>query len=126
MQLENGANLPTTDPLASQLLQVATTLAQQAGDMALAGRRNGLENVQTKSTATDMVTEFDKASEVLIAGAAGAAIGYSIVDLQCEGECSVGTGIGLLLGAITGAIGMSIVSVLVLRAVGEWRELADN
>ena len=34
--------------------------------MALDGRRNGLENVQTKSTATDMVTEFDKASEVLI------------------------------------------------------------
>lgn len=63
---------------------------------------------------------------VLVAGAAGAAIGYSIVDLQCAGECSVGTGIGLLLGAATGAIGMSVVSVLVLRAVGEWRELADN
>ena len=63
---------------------------------------------------------------VLIAGAAGAAIGFSLVDLQCAGECSVGTGIGLLLGAITGAIGMSVVSVLVLRAVGEWRELADN
>jgi len=63
---------------------------------------------------------------VLIAGAASAAIGYSLVDLQCDGECSVGTGIGLLLGAVIGAIGMSIVSVLVLRAVGEWRELADN
>ena len=63
---------------------------------------------------------------VLISGVAGAAIGYSLVDLQCGGDCSVGTGIGLLLGAITGAIGMSVVSVLVLRAVGEWRELADN
>jgi hypothetical protein len=63
---------------------------------------------------------------VLIVGAAGAAIGYSLVDLQCDGECSVGTGIGLLLGAVVGAIGMAIVSVLVLRAVGEWRELADN
>jgi len=31
-----------------------------------------------------------------------------------------------LLGAATGAIGMSVVCVLVLRAVGEWRELADN
>lgn len=63
---------------------------------------------------------------VLLAGAAGAAIGYSIIDLQCAGECSVGTGIGLLFGAMIGAIGMSVVSVLVLRAVGEWRELADN
>jgi myo-inositol-1(or 4)-monophosphatase len=66
VQLENGANLPTTNQLASQLLHVATTLAKQAGDMALDGRRNGLKHVQTKSTATDMVTEFDKASEVLI------------------------------------------------------------
>lgn len=63
---------------------------------------------------------------VLIAGAAGAAIGFSLVDLQCAGECSVGTGIGLLLGAVIGAIGMSVVSVLVLRAVGEWRELAND
>ena len=63
---------------------------------------------------------------VLNAGAAGAAIGYSVIDLQCAGECSVGTGIGLLLGAIVGAIGMAVVSVLVLRAVGEWRELADS
>ena len=66
MQSENGANLPTAEQLASQLLQVATTLAKQAGDMALAGRKAGLHNVQTKSTATDMVTEFDRASEVLI------------------------------------------------------------
>jgi myo-inositol-1(or 4)-monophosphatase len=66
VQSENGANLPTADQLASQLLQVATTLAKQAGDMALAGRKAGLHNVQTKSTATDMVTEFDRASEVLI------------------------------------------------------------
>ena len=63
---------------------------------------------------------------VLLAGVAGAAIGYSLIDLQCAGECSVGTGIGLLLGAIVGAIGMAVVSVLVLRAVGEWRELADS
>lgn len=34
--------------------------------MALAGRRAGLANVQTKSTATDMVTEFDRASEQMI------------------------------------------------------------
>ena len=66
MRSENGANLPTTNQLASQLLHVATTLAKQAGDMALDGRRNGLKHVQTKSTATDMVTEFDKASEELI------------------------------------------------------------
>jgi len=49
-----------------ELLGVATKLATQAGTMALAGRRAGLSNVQTKSTATDMVTEFDRASELMI------------------------------------------------------------
>ena len=52
--------------LADELLAVAVGLARSAGDMALAGRKAGLHNVQTKSTATDMVTEFDRASEVLI------------------------------------------------------------
>ncbi len=52
--------------LADELLVIASELAQAAGDMALAGRKAGLRNVQTKSTATDMVTEFDRASEKLI------------------------------------------------------------
>lgn len=52
--------------LADELLLVASELARAAGDMALAGRKAGLRNVQTKSTATDMVTEFDRASEKLI------------------------------------------------------------
>ena len=52
--------------LADELLLVASELARTAGDMALAGRKAGLHNVQTKSTATDMVTEFDRACEKLI------------------------------------------------------------
>ncbi len=50
-----------------ELLELAVSLAHAAGDMALSGRKNGLGDVVTKSTATDMVTEFDQASEVLIA-----------------------------------------------------------
>jgi hypothetical protein len=63
---------------------------------------------------------------ICIAGLAGGAIGYSLVDVQCSGSCQVGTGLGLLVGSLTGAIGMSIVAVLVLRAVGEWREISDQ
>lgn len=48
------------------LCELAVSLAHRAGDMALAGRKRGLAAVTTKSTATDMVTEFDKASEKLI------------------------------------------------------------
>jgi myo-inositol-1(or 4)-monophosphatase len=55
-----------TLPLAHEALVVAKQLARAAGDMALAGRKAGLHNVQTKSTGTDMVTEFDRASEAMI------------------------------------------------------------
>lgn len=48
------------------LLVLARDLAIRVGDIALAGRRNGLRHVDTKSTPTDMVTEFDRATEVEI------------------------------------------------------------
>lgn len=63
---------------------------------------------------------------ILVAGIAGALIGSAMTDLQCSGNCDVPIGIGLLIGSLIGSIGMSIITVLVLRAVGEWRELADD
>lgn len=48
-----------------------------------------------------------------------------MVDLQCADACTVGRGIGLLSGAWGMAAGMAVVAVLVLRALGEWRELGD-
>lgn len=47
----------------AQLLVIAREIATRVGDTALAGRRRGLRNVETKSTATDMVTEYDRATE---------------------------------------------------------------
>lgn len=63
---------------------------------------------------------------IILAGLAGALIGSSLVELQCEGDCTIPRGIGLLIGAVVAALGMSIVAVLVLRALGEWRELGDG
>lgn len=60
---------------------------------------------------------------ILIGGFAGGLIGYTLVRLQCEGDCAVPLGIGAFLGAVGAATGMSIVAVLVLRALGEWREI---
>ena len=60
---------------------------------------------------------------ILLGGAAGGIIGYTLVDLQCEGDCAVPLGLGAFFGSILSAIGMSIVAVLVLRALGEWREI---
>lgn len=63
---------------------------------------------------------------ILLGGLAGGLIGYALVDLQCEGDCTAWKGVGLLIGAVGCAVGMAIVSVLALRAMGEWREITDR
>lgn len=60
---------------------------------------------------------------IVFAGVAGALIGYSLVRIQCTGSCGLPLGLGILAGAVAAAGGMSVVAVLVLRAVGEWREI---
>ena len=60
---------------------------------------------------------------VLLGGAAGGLIGFAFIDIQCEGDCSTWTGLGALVGALSGAIGLAIIAVLTLRAMGEWKAL---
>ncbi len=60
---------------------------------------------------------------ICLAGVAGGLIGYSLVRLQCSGQCGVQRGIGTLIGSVAAAGGMAVVAVLVLRAIGEWRQL---
>jgi len=60
---------------------------------------------------------------ILLGGAAGGLIGYTLVDLQCSGSCDTPRGLGLLIGAVVAGGGMSIVAVLVLRALGEWHQV---
>ncbi len=63
---------------------------------------------------------------ILVGGLAGGLIGYALVDVQCDGNCGLPLGIGMFLGSVISAGGTAIVAVLVLRALGEWRELADR
>jgi hypothetical protein len=63
---------------------------------------------------------------ILIGGLAGAVIGHTLVDLQCDGDCALPLGLGVFFGAVVAAGGMSIVAVLVLRALGEWREVEQR
>jgi hypothetical protein len=49
-----------------------------------------------------------------------------LVRVQCSGQCGTGRGLGAFIGAVVAAIGMSIVAVLVLRALGEWRDIEDR
>jgi len=57
---------------------------------------------------------------ILVAGLCGGLIGYAVTDLQCAGDCGLQTGLGALAGAVLGAVGVAIISVLALRAMAEW------
>ena len=54
---------PSNPKFALELLDLCKTLAVNGGKTALAGRLAGLKQVETKTTSTDMVTEFDRATE---------------------------------------------------------------
>jgi len=60
---------------------------------------------------------------ILVGGLCGGLIGYGFVDLQCTGDCDTATAVGALVGALVAAIGTAVIAVLVLRAMGEWREI---
>ena len=63
---------------------------------------------------------------ILAGGFAGGLIGHTLAGLQCEGDCTLPQGLAMWGGSIVGAAGAAVVAILVLRAQGEWRELADG
>ena len=62
----------------------------------------------------------------MLGGLAGGLIGFSLISLQCEGTCAVPRGLGAFIGAVVAALGMSVVAVLVMRAIGEWKDIEQK
>ncbi|MCY3967390.1 MAG: hypothetical protein OXF21_02325, partial [bacterium] len=58
---------------------------------------------------------------ILLGGLCGGVIGFAFIDLQCEGNCGLWTGLGALVGAVAGAVGLTVVAILALRSMEEWR-----
>jgi len=46
--------------------------------------------------------------------------------VQCHGQCDTPVGVGVVVGGAAGAGGTGVVSVLTLRAMGEWRRISDE
>ena len=63
---------------------------------------------------------------IIVAGVCGALIGYSFVNIQCHGDCTTPEGGGAIIGAIIAAVGVAVVAVLVLRAMGEWKTITEE
>ena len=58
---------------------------------------------------------------ILVGGLCGGLIGYGFTDLSCgEKGCRDLAGGMAVLGAGLGALGVGVVAVLALRAMGEW------
>ncbi len=62
---------------------------------------------------------------IILGGLAGGLIGYALVDIQYSGDNALPLGFGLFTGAVVAAGGTAIVAVLVLRALGEWRDISS-
>ena len=63
---------------------------------------------------------------IVVAGLCGALIGWSFVDLQCDGSCATPSGIGAIVGGVSAAVGVAVVAVLTLRAMGEWKRVDEG
>ncbi len=63
---------------------------------------------------------------IVVGGLAGAVIGYGVAKVQCNGDCSAQKAGGSIIGALFIGIGIAIVAVLVLRAMGEWNAVKER
>jgi hypothetical protein len=63
---------------------------------------------------------------LVVGGLCGALIGWSFVDLQCTGSCATPGGIGAVVGGTMAAVGVAVVAVLTLRAMGEWKRIKED
>ncbi len=63
---------------------------------------------------------------IALAGGCGGLIGWAFVNLQCSGECEVPKAVGAVTGSLVASVGVAVVAVLGLRAMGEWKRLQDQ
>ncbi len=85
-----------------ELVALAARLATEAGRMVRDGREGGIAAATTKSSSTDVVTEFDRASEAFIVGALAAARPGDGVIGEEGTETASSTGVHWLIDPIDG------------------------
>lgn len=82
---------------------------------------NTPEPHQARSGEPSLAARLLAFGAIVIGGLAGGFIGWALVDLQCSGDCTVLAGLIGLASAVVAAVGVGIVAVLALRAIGEWQ-----
>ncbi len=92
--------MTTTDPTA--LMEIAARLAEEAGALARLRRDDVVASAETKSSATDLVTEADRAAEALIIGGLAAARPDDGIVGEEGGEKASETGLSWFIDPIDG------------------------
>ena len=80
----------------------------------------------TQSALPSRGARFLAFAAILTGGLCGGLIGFSVTRLQCVGDCSTNKSLGGLVGSVLGAAGVAVISVLALRAMGEWKTIQQN
>ncbi len=80
-------------------------------------RRTALPSVQAR------VLAF---AGIALGGGCGGLIGWAFVNLQCTGSCDVPKAVGAVSGSLLSSIGVAVIAVLGLRAMGEWKRVQDR
>ncbi len=65
-------------------------------------------------------------ASIAVAGGCGGLIGWAFVNLQCSGSCEVPKAIGAVSGSLVTSVGVAVIAVLGLRAMGEWKRLQQQ
>jgi myo-inositol-1(or 4)-monophosphatase len=110
------------------LLVLATGLAREAGELIRRGRTAGIDDVDSKSSATDLVTEHDRATERLIAGRiTDARPGDGLIGEEGASSAS-GSGVTWLIDPIDGTTnfvyGLPGYNVSIAAATGAGTQIA--
>jgi len=65
-------------------------------------------------------------ASIALGGGCGGLIGWAFVNLQCAGACELPKAIGAVTGSLMSSIGVAVIAVLGLRAMGEWKRIQDQ
>jgi hypothetical protein len=63
---------------------------------------------------------------ICMTGMLGAVAGYGLADLQCDGTCFFAHVLSSMGGALFAAAGASVLAVITLRALPQWRAVGPE
>jgi len=106
--------------------EAASPSATAVGAGSPGGTAGGPAISAADTAAPPPAARFAAFAAIVVAGVCGGLIGYAVTEKGCSGDCQTAAGGVGLLAAVGAAVGVAVVAVLVLRAMGEWRATPEE